>query len=627
MKSEYIFRHRITPGLWLILLCLASQSLFGQPASGTVRGGWRMPLMEENRMKTLISGDGADSLESGARKISNVKIQIFDDQTPPQAKMIIEAPECLFDAAKKVASSDGPIALKATDGSFSIKGLGFNWDQGSSKLSISNRVETTISRAALQSNSVASIPIHVTADQFTYDKASNLGIYQGNVQASEGERFKMGCDHLRVELPEGNDAPQRISATDNVRIQLRSDGRTTELRGNKADYESTSSSGSLRLEGEPSWNSESYFGGGTLITISNLTTAPLFNVSGASTMTIPVPGKAGDIQTAQRITLQADTYSVTETGAEFTGNVTAEADADWRLSSQQLSAAIEKDTQTVTRILAQTEVEIEQTIDGKKTLAKGDYAEFTPDGDALSDAIISGNGSISNDDFQSRADKIRLSKVGLTTNISADGRVSVVLPRQSSGNSGFLGIAATPGADTGTKSDQGQQELTITSDRYRLVDGIGTFEGKVNVTDSKGSMSCQTLNIEFKESLRNIRSMTASGNVSIVNEKGELTCHQLEGLFRGQNNRLEQLIATDAVELKQTNGVATGAKAVFNVLQQVVELTGDPELRTRIVNGSVAQNVLTTADILIWDQKTNTFKCRGAYRVRTLPSQRLAPEI
>ena len=622
MNPKYNFRHRTNLGLWLFSLSLSFSSLLSQPASGTVRGAWRMPLMEENRMKTLISGDGAKSLESGAMQISKVKIQIFDEQTPPQAKMIIEAPECLFDSGKQIASSDGPIALTATDGSFSIKGLGFTWNQASAKLSISNRVETVISRAALQSDSVASIPINVQANQFTYDKASNLGIYRGQVQASEGKRFEMDCDHLRVELPEGDDTPQKISATGNVTIQLSTEDRSTELKGTKADYESTSDSGSLVLDGAPSWKSESYFGNGRSITISNLTTTPLFAVKGDSSMTIPVPGKPGDTESAQKITLQADAYSVTESGAEFTGNVKAASDAGWRLSSQQLSSAIEKDSQTVTRIVARTDVEIEQTIDGKQTVAKGDFAEFTPQEDALSDAIISGNARIDSDDFKSRADKIHLSKTGETTAISADGNVSVVLPRQSSSSSGFLGIAAVSVTDDGALDEQEGQELTIISDRYRLLANIGTFEGNIRVADSKGSMTCQILNIEFKESLRIIGSMTASGNVSVINPKGELTCHQLEGQFSGAANRLEQLIATDAVELKQTNGVATGAKAVFNVFQQIVELTGDPELRTRIVNGSVAQNVLTTADILIWDQKTNTFKGRGAYRSRTLPSLR-----
>ena len=569
-------------------------------------------------MKTLLTGEGAKPLASGALEISKVKIQIFDDQNPPKTRMAIEAPECVFDSRQKIASSAGPITMRATDGSFSIEGIGFNWDQAGGKLSISNSVRTIISRKALQSGKKDGVPIHVNSNQFDYDKEANLGFYRGNVAASEGERFKMGCDQLRVELPEGEDSFQSISAEGNVQIELQTAKTLTKLSGDQAHYETSAENASLLLDGKPSWRSENYSGRGETIRISDLNTTPIFTVSESASMLIPVPESEDKKTEGQKINLRSDSYSVTETGATFSGNVNVDSDANWSLASQRLVADIKKETQTITRILAEENVSIEQTVKGKTMTATGGKAEFTPTGDILSDALITGDATVVNDDFHSKADRIQFRRTESDTAIAADGSVTLILPRRSSADTGFLGISTQIGTAKAATEGEETQDIRIQADRYRLSSGTGRFDGNVTITDSKGTLSSAILDIEFGDTLRQIKAMTASRNVRIVNSKGELRCHQLEGRFAGEENRLERLIATEEVELRQANGVATGEKAVFHVAQQLVELTGEPELLTRIVNGSVAQNVLTTAEVLIWDQAENTFKARGKYRSRTL---------
>ncbi len=566
-------------------------------------------------MKTLLTGEGAEQLESGALLISKVKIQIFDDQTPPKTRMVIEAPECVFDSRAKNASSAGSIALKSTDGRFSIEGEGFMWNQSISSLTISNKVETFISRTALQSDTSEGIPIQVKANHFVYSKDTNFGVYSGDVEAQEGDRFKMDCQRLEVELPEEENAPQRIVATGAVKIEIEAEDRRTYLEGSEAHYQSTGETGNLRLVGEPTWRTDLYSGKGEQIEIRDLNLQPSFSVSGAAVMTLQVANSSSVGDADQTISLQANGYELKESGAEFSGNVVASSDAGWDLSSQYLTAAIEKETQSVTKIVAKEDVKIQQLVDGKKIMASGDV-----DGGALSDALIVGNAVVENPEFQSRADRIQLQRQGEDEVVAADGHVSFRIPRMPFGKRGFLGLSMRNDSEERLPDGDNAGELVITADQYRLANGVGQFEGNVLVKDSDGSMSCRTLRIGFGDSTRTIRSMSAMGNVTVINPEGKLSCHELEGQFNGTDNRLVRLVATDAVEFRRVNGVATGTRAVFDVLRQEVELTGEPELRTRIVKGVLTQNVLTIADVLIWDQVSNTFKARGRYRSKTLPN-------
>ncbi len=585
-----------------------------------------MPLMEDNRMKTLLTGEGAEPLEPGVFLVSKVKIQIFDDQTPPSARMTIDAPECIFDSREKNASSSGAIALKSTDGRFSIEGEGFTWNQSVSSLAISNKVETFISRTALQSESGSGAPIRVKSDRFLYNKETNVGVYSGNVEAREGTRFKMACQRLEVELPDEQDAPQRIVASGAVEIEIEADGRQTFLKGSEAFYESDGESGNLKLGGSPTWSTDLYSGAGEQIEIRDLNLKPSFSVEGAATMTLLVAEGQSTSSGGQTISMNSESYQVAESGAEFSGGVAAKSNAGWDLSSEYLLASINEETQSVTKIVARNEVKIHQTVEGARVFAGGDRAEFTPEDGAFSDALIIGNAVVENAEFQGRADRIRLQKQGEGEAVVADGRVSVRLPRLSSEQGGFLGLSMGRPSKGAPAAEKDGGELVITSNQYRLANGVGQFEGNVVVKDLDGSMSSRSLEIAFGESTRMVRSMTALGNVKVVNPEGELSCHELEGRFSGEANRLVRLVAKDAVEFRRVNGVATGTQAVFDVVGQEVELTGDPELRTRIVKGSLTQNVLTTADVLIWDQASNTFKGRGKYRSRTLANAPVSSE-
>lgn len=590
--------------------------VWAQTPAGTVTGGWRMPLMEQNRLKTLLTGDGAKTLESGALEISQVRIQLYGDQIPPEARLVIEAPQCVFESNRKNASSSGPITLKASDGTFSIEGKGFAWNQSTGNLVISNAVRTVISPTALGSEGAKRDPIHVNADHFSYDKAGNIGHYRGDVTATEGERFKLQADQIEVNLPEDENTPRRIKAIGKVQIQLSQEDRTTQLTGEQADYDTTDQGTSLRLTGEPSWRSGAYHGRGKDIVIEGLEQDPTFVVDGSATMTVPSPSQQVGGVSERLIEIRAASYVVTKTGAEFTGGVEAEMAPAWHLACRALTAQIEPEAQTITRIEANNEVMIRQEVDGDVTTASGDRAEFVPSSEVLTDVLISGMSRITATDYRTSADRIHWKKTATDTLVSAQGAVNLVLLGAAGGSSGLLSFNLPLSEATATNSEK--TEISIRANRYDLVSGKGTFSGEVSVTDAHGVLNCEVLDLDFGASLRLIRTMTASEAVSVNTDDGTLTCQTLTGRFAQPGNRLLELIASENVELRRSNGMATGDRAVFLVARQMVELTGNPEVRTRLVRGALARNVVTSADRLIWDLANNTLKGRGHYRSRTL---------
>ena len=618
MNANHIQRFRMGVGWCLAFLSLGILPLTGQVKTGTVSGGWRMPLMEENRLKTMLTGEGAKTLSNGSLEISKVRIELFDDESPPRPRMRIEAPECLFDPNEQEASSAGPIELRASDESFSIKGRGFRWNQTAGTLSISNAVRTLISRSTLGKPEASSASIEVHSDRFEYHKEANMGSYQGNVEAREGDRFQMNCLQLKVTLPDDNQEPERIHAEGDVRIELTTNDTATELHGEVAKYDPRDHSGTLHLTGQPRWKTAEYSGRGERISIVGLDATPTFTVVGKAIMELPVL-VSGDPQNEgeSRIRVAANSYTVAEAGAEFLGGVRAEAEGKWALQSQVLIAGIDRATQTITRITARSGVEIKQTVGGKLTEARGESAEFVPAGNELAEAVLTGSAVVESEGVTSWADRIELRRVHSETAVVAEGNVVLRLPRAALSSQGMFRFRAASG--TTEKEEAANQAVEIRADRYRLDGGTGRFRGNVVLTDEGGRMTCRALDLESGTHVRELQTMTATGNVFVDHEEGELSCHRLLARFEGPSNQVETLVATEAVEIKQQTGVATGGRAVFDIPNQWIEMTVDPELRTRLVVGDVPKNVLATADVLIWDQSDNTVKGRGRFRIRTVP--------
>ena len=610
-------------GAMFLAFALQCPAVMAQTASGKVSGGWRMPLMENGKLKTLLVGSGAETLADGRFRISEVAIQIYDDQIPPQPRLLIDAPECFFDVAQRQASSAGPISLREAGGNYSIQGLGFSWMQSTSNLSISNNVRTVISRPAADQKpdepAPDSAPIEVWADRFDYDRTSNVGTYRGQVKAVQGRRFQLICDQVKVLLPDEKRNPRTIEAQGNVQIEFRSEGRTTILVGERARYQTANSGETLQLRGDPFWRADDYEGRGQEIDVENLDANAAFTVRGDAQMSMPAAIASSQEAFAAappKIQLRAGsyTYLASESKVLFLGGVQAHSAGKWDVESRRLTALIQPETQTIQRIIAEEQVRVTRSDGDEETQTSGSVITFTPLGPRRSDIVIEGKARFAGRDFSAQGDRIHLRQNDADTVVSAAGNVQVKLLRFTAPGGGILSLAQAPKAASAQKS-----ELLIIANKANLASGTGRFEGDVVVKDAKGTMKSQTLDIVFGKTLRSIQKLKVSGNVQIRHADGKLACRQLIGDFSSDSNVLRRLTASGAVEIQNIHGTAAGRRAIYFADKGCIELSGDAQLRARIAASQGFRNVRATADLLLWDQIQNTFQARGKFRSRTLP--------
>jgi hypothetical protein len=98
----------------------------------------------QKQVKMRLSGADAqpEPSNNGAIIIEKMKLETFNPDGSPV--IIVEAPNCVYDTMKGVASSPGHLQLRSGDGKLRMEGEGFLWQQNDGLLTISNDVHTVI---------------------------------------------------------------------------------------------------------------------------------------------------------------------------------------------------------------------------------------------------------------------------------------------------------------------------------------------------------------------------------------------------------------------------------------------------------------------------------------------------
>ena len=118
----------------------AQPPLFGQVKNFSVPEYYDPP--HQNQMKSLLAGAEAQPQTNGTFLIKELRLETYRENG--EREVVAASPECVYDSARRIASSASRLQVQTGDGQFSIEGEGFLWQQTNSSLIISNAVRTTV---------------------------------------------------------------------------------------------------------------------------------------------------------------------------------------------------------------------------------------------------------------------------------------------------------------------------------------------------------------------------------------------------------------------------------------------------------------------------------------------------
>jgi hypothetical protein len=94
------------------------------------------------QISSRFSGIEGHPLSEDLFLVKQMKLETFDTNGAP--RYIIEAPECVYDHTRGLASSAGPLDVRQADGEVELTGVGFLWREDDKFLTVSNQVLTQI---------------------------------------------------------------------------------------------------------------------------------------------------------------------------------------------------------------------------------------------------------------------------------------------------------------------------------------------------------------------------------------------------------------------------------------------------------------------------------------------------
>lgn len=125
--------------LWVLALHAQAPT---QDAPGSTLRDWSFTLQKDGKIQARFKG--ARAVPVGPRTFDVEELHVDTFAPDGDAQITAESPGCrvLVTNDAFVITSPGPVRLTHADGRFSVDGVGFRWDHGAGRLTISNRVQT-----------------------------------------------------------------------------------------------------------------------------------------------------------------------------------------------------------------------------------------------------------------------------------------------------------------------------------------------------------------------------------------------------------------------------------------------------------------------------------------------------
>lgn len=149
---------KLTIASALATAAVQSQVAKATGISGLARG-IRIPHYEgeSTQPTSVMLGRTATPLEGGRYRVTDLRVEHYErGSTGTATNLVIEAPVCIVDPDRKVASSDGLFVMSMRQGGNQLLtrgGTGFQWLQTASLLTVSNEVTTHITMSQSKSAS------------------------------------------------------------------------------------------------------------------------------------------------------------------------------------------------------------------------------------------------------------------------------------------------------------------------------------------------------------------------------------------------------------------------------------------------------------------------------------------
>ena len=576
-------------------------------------GGYFDPP-NENQAQSLITGAEARPQPGGRYLIKTLKIETFLKNG--QREFIIEAPECLYDVANRLASSPGPLHVQSGDGRFSVEGVGFLWQQSQGGLTISNQIRAVLRRAVTNTPPVA--PLVITSRWLTFDATNHLAVFHDEVHGDDPD-MSFSCGQLAVhgtpdrgsfEVLEAEQSPEIIGKPDDRRatadrmIYTHADERA-QLIGN-ATWQRGRESGRAdqtvvyRLENSFFADGhvaiklprESLGAGGMLLSGTN---AP---VTATATNSSLVDLFSDHFQTRSNFTVAEGAVRL--------------VDATNRLFCDKLTVQSATTNAPEEKAIAEGNVVAEKG-DGSLRAARAVYTK--------SDAavVFTGDPRWTQTQMEGRAERVTIHSG--TGEVHAENQVDVKVTLAAQGTSS---LTFFPGP---VSTNHGPRVIEILAQEFTSENRLATFGGAVHaheipITGAESRLQSDWLEVQLAADSQQVERITASnhvvfeqGTIGVTNGPDlyrKLTAQILTARPSPQTNNATDLVADGDVRFTEPGTIARGKHATYTGATDTVRLMGDP-IVVMDVRGNPAENrsaaiaTITAAELLTWDRAKGRF--------------------
>ncbi|HEY5909425.1 MAG TPA: LptA/OstA family protein [Verrucomicrobiae bacterium] len=538
MKITRPFRISAPPREWFrgpapVLLLALSLPLTGHTAQGLggIQKGFKAAQFfgppRDTQMQSLLQAERVQPVSERVFLLTGLTLQTFRETGDPE--LLIKAPQCLYDADAKSASSPGALRVTTADGKFSIEGEGFFLRQTNSSLVISNRVLTLIdpellnspeAKGRAQTPKPGSPGIEIRADRFEYTGQTGGGLYERNVRVAGTNDVSLTSDRLAFQLPFKERQLQALQAQGNVVA----DRGGVHATGQSAVY--SPDTGLIRLTGDPAWRSELREGRGDLLIIDR--TNRVFRAEGNAWVRMPAQGLSlsallsssnSVAAPASKATNQfveiASGYHEFRTNQAVFGEHVALSERMGNQPRGTLTCGLMNVTYTgsnqLDTLVAQQEVVLREGTNrlsgGKAVFTGRDGVLQLTESPAWSSGQRSGTGELIRVDTR-------------TNEMLVQGKALMRLPASE------LAQAADPRAVPGAASPAANaavQWAEVRSAEYTLSPQQAQFRGGVEVTHPKMNWSSGTLTVQLPASGGQVESIVAERSVvfDLLDDKGQ----------------------------------------------------------------------------------------------------------